>query len=184
MRSCPNCSIPLTRATYEGITVDVCSECRGHLVEGVRLKGIQRKISTSHDQLLDQAKRYLGSSVHAIVCPACSSMMKKESTSSLIEFELDVCPSCHIVWLDGGELALLQIAYETTHQSKSAEEFKRRVRELELDPARKARFEHNLAQLPEGRDDLVEVFGETVGEGLARNRGGIPLLLWRLLMEQ
>jgi len=46
MKSCPNCSVDLERATYEGVAVDVCPSCGGHLVNQPRLKGIQRNPST------------------------------------------------------------------------------------------------------------------------------------------
>ena len=74
--------------------------------------------------------------------------MKKTSVDlPIIELEIDECRHCEYVWLDGGELALLQLGYQATSKFIDAQEFKRRMEELEASPERKAQFEKRLAKL-------------------------------------
>jgi len=111
MKSCPNCSVNLGRTVYEGVAVEVCPSCGGHLVSQARLTGIQRNPATPAEQLKAEAESFVGSTAHPVTCPACSRAMKKERTKQPVLIEFDVCPSCQAVWLDPGELAMLQLAY-------------------------------------------------------------------------
>jgi Zn-finger nucleic acid-binding protein len=166
MKSCPNCRVALERATYEGVAVETCPACGGHLVVQRRLEGIKRNPSTPTEQLKAEATGFAGSTSGRVTCPACFSEMKKERPRGPVEIELDVCPSCGAVWLDPGELAMIQLAHELSTQSKDAEEFKQRHRELEADPERKARFERNLARMREGQESYLDAIGEGLAEGV------------------
>ena len=78
--------------------------------------------------------------------------------------ELDVCRSCSLVWLDGGELALVQLGYESSAIFAEAQEMKRRMAQLEASPNRKAAFEENLARLPVEPSPVEEAVAEIAGE--------------------
>jgi len=77
---------------------------------------------------------------------------------------LDVCRSCSLVWLDGGELALVQLGYESSAIFAEAQEMKRRMAQLEASPNRKAAFEENLARLPVEPSPVEEAVAEIAGE--------------------
>jgi hypothetical protein len=60
---------------------------------------------------------------------------------------IDECANCGLIWLDGGELASLQLAYEASEQGREARELRRRMEEMP--PQRRAEFERALAELPD-----------------------------------
>jgi hypothetical protein len=77
---CARCGKKRTREEYEG--VPICGVCR-ELLE----KNLEAASEESHS------------------CPIDGTRMAKEIVFSVI---LDRCPSCHGVWLDGGELEQLR----------------------------------------------------------------------------
>ncbi|MHC4253769.1 MAG: TFIIB-type zinc ribbon-containing protein, partial [Planctomycetota bacterium] len=56
MRECPLCRAPLDRVRYEGFPVHECSGCGGILVEKKRISQIRRKMETSPEELVEEAK--------------------------------------------------------------------------------------------------------------------------------
>jgi len=100
-------------------------------------------------------------------CPACRMLMdKRQITLSVVVLQIDVCEHCSLVWLDGGELALLQLGYQATAKFLNAQDLKRRMRELNADPERKARFQTNLAKLPESTEPFEAAMKEMGAEVL------------------
>ncbi len=82
--TCTRCGKRRTKAVYEG--VPTCDECRERIERGLAAAGETRRS-----------------------CPVDGAAMAKEIVLSLI---LDRCPTCHGVWLDGGELEQLEDALE------------------------------------------------------------------------
>lgn len=153
MRTCPVCNVELQFVDYEGFRVRQCCLCRGHLVPLLRFKSIKRVDRKSPDELKSEAKsEFRKSSIETLKCPKCHLALEKRRVDlPFVELHTDVCEGCEVVWLDGGELALLQLGYQASSKFIDAQEFKRRMAELEASPARKARFEENLGKLPRGK---------------------------------
>ena len=162
---CPLCSINLVPADYEGLRVMQCPECGGHLVPQQRLEIIKRAARKSQDDLdAEASSQRQTDSPYTFKCPHChTSMRKQRADLAGLHIETDLCRHCALVWLDGGELALLQLGYEVTAKFIDSQEFKRRMQELEASPARKAKFEENLARLPDKGGPWKEVFGDCQG---------------------
>ena len=78
----------------------------------------------------------------------------------LLDLRMDVCRECCLAWLDSGELAFAQLAYETTDRFVDSQELKRRMAELEASPERKAAFEARVAKLPDERGPVEQAFGD------------------------
>ena len=169
MRKCPVCSVDLVPTDYEGFRVMQCTGCGGHLVPLQRFQSIKRVNRKSPDELKAEASsQFSASSLKTLRCPRCHmAMRKKRADLPVLDLQTDVCRRCELVWLDGGELALLQMGYQATSKFIDAQEFKRRMHELEASPERKARFEDALAKLPMAKDPLEEVLGEA-GDMLLR----------------
>ena len=74
-------------------------------------------------------------------------MRKKAADLPLLNIDLDICPGCSLAWLDGGELALLQLVYEASTKFLNAKELKKRLQELDASPKRKAEYEARLSKL-------------------------------------
>ena len=137
---------------YEGFRILQCPGCGGHLVSVHRLESIKRVDRKTWDELeAEAASDFKGSSAGVLQCPACLLPMRKRSADlPALTLHTDVCLPCALVWLDGGELALIQLAYQSTDQFMDAQEHRRRMQELDACPERKARFEKDLAGLPGG----------------------------------
>jgi Zn-finger nucleic acid-binding protein len=67
-------------------------------------------------------------------------------------FYLDACPECDHVWLDGGELARLQMKFEQS--AKAIDAFARQEQLQNLDDTRREAFQQQLDELPAGEHFL------------------------------
>lgn len=173
MKKCPACGVGLVREQYEGQVLDRCPECDGMLVKVFSLEGIKRARGRTEGDLEAEAGQFTASSHAEVQCPQCFRQMGKETTNDPPFVEYDRCPSCKVVWFDPGELAMLQLSYESTDAARDAEQYRQRLCEVEASPERKARFEQNVARLPE--EDLSPL--SAVGRGFLA--GLLPLLRTR-----
>ncbi len=175
-RPCPRCQKELEWTEYEGQRVMRCATCRGHLVPAPRLRAIKRSDQLGADALMEEAARdFKGPTPIAASCPACKVRMRPEPIPVPgMDVHMDVCRSCQMVWLDGGELALLQLAYEQTPEYQEIAERRRRARELEACPERSARFQEDLSRLPDEPSLVGEIVHELVTEiATPRHRWGV-----------
>lgn len=161
MKNCPICNIPLTPVDYEGLRVWQCLTCKGHLMSFARLDGIKRANRKSEPALKSEASTdFAGSTTQPLRCPRCHIVMDKQALDlPVLDIHTDVCDGCSLVWLDGGELALLQLAFKTSSKSLNSQKLKRRISELEASPERKAAFEANLARLSDSKDTPESILG-------------------------
>lgn len=154
-RRCPACAVPLIREDYESAWALRCPSCRGALVSRDRLDRIKRDPERHPDLLKQEARaEHAGDTGSAVGCPRCHAIMKKKVlTRGAAELHLDYCPPCDLYWLDGGELALVQLLYETSAKGQEARALQRRALQATLSPERQARFQAALDRLP---DDLPD----------------------------
>jgi Zn-finger nucleic acid-binding protein len=165
MRKCPICNIELTPEDYEGVIVMQCAQCGGHLIPLQRFESIKRiATKTEHELKKEASTDFKYSTTNFINCPRCHMKMKKQSINiPVVELQTDICKGCKLIWLDGGELALLQLLHQSKSGFLNAQELKRRMQNLEADPERKAKFEAALAKLPDP-DYIPENVLNEVGE--------------------
>lgn len=145
---CPACrTINLKRDTYEGVNVDKCPQCLGHLIPRLRSEGIQRRSKLSQEDLTTQVMLDRGEDTQKLLgCPRCGERMRKVNKARPTRFQIDLCRECDLLWLDGGELALLQLAYEDSAQGRESREMQRRHEEMSQE--RKRQLHNNMKQLP------------------------------------
>ena len=169
-RPCPVCRVPLRPDTYEGLLILRCPQCQGHLLERTRFDAIRRIPGKTLAELEAEAQAgFAGDHPGPVRCPACRiTMTPRPLAVPGFHLRLDLCRACALVWLDGGELALAQLAYQASPQFRDTQELKRRAEALEADPARKAAFDEALAKLPEARDPFREGLGEAFRDALFR----------------
>ncbi len=162
MKKCPACGSGLTHEKYEGFPVLQCGQCGGHLVPLMRLEPIKRLQRATEEELTQEAATFSGDSTERIRCPRCNVYMRKEALDvPLIDgLHQDVCDHCDLIWFDGGELAIVQLAYEQTGAFQNVDELRQRMRELESQPERKAAFERALSELPESTFTVENVLSE------------------------
>ncbi|MEM7233081.1 MAG: zf-TFIIB domain-containing protein [Planctomycetota bacterium] len=156
MNRCPNCGTNLKRAAYEGLPVDHCHGCHGILVFDKRLDTIKRRPDTPQDVLQAQVDRSPPTaSRRETRCPKCTKKMKTYSRYDFFEVEHEYCHPCQLVWLDPGEIAMLQLLYEATPAFKNNQLHRRAHAELESDAARLERYNENVKNLRTGTVDPV-----------------------------
>ncbi len=79
------------------VTVDVCPKCGGMWLDTGELKKI-----IGDKSLTDYLTKDIGTKTQSkLVCPRCGGLMDLEKAEDV---EVDVCLTCHGVWLDAGEL--------------------------------------------------------------------------------
>jgi heat shock protein HtpX len=120
---CPHCHVPLLHRTYEGAPVSFCAYCSGYLLEsGVLERIVARREKTFDASDVQKAVEWrkaqregsiqdASCGVH-IACPCCGRMMSKAFHLLLTRVVMDRCPYDGKIWLDGGELELIQILVE------------------------------------------------------------------------
>ncbi len=175
---CPTCGKQLSQAEYESTRVEQCGECSGYLVARKRLRLIKSSREKTPDVLENEAgAEQQPDTREQIRCPKCRvERMKKERVrvSADEAFMLDVCPKCENVWLDGGELARLQMKFEQS--AKAIDAFARQEQLQNLDDDRREAFQQQLDELPSR-----EHFLKGAGIDLTLLGGSVALLTATIL---
>ena len=171
---CPKCSRPLSRTTYENVRVMQCEECLGYLVVRKRLRLIKSLREQSPEALQSEADtQQVPDTQEQIGCPRCRvETMNKERVRIAADdfFHLDVCRKCDRVWLDGGELARLQIKFEQS--AKAVEAFAHQERLRSFTDEQRAEFQERIDKLPRS-----ESFLRVSAADFLFSVGGIALFL-------
>mgnify|MGYP006131629315 CR=1 FL=1 len=120
---CPHDGRELTTANYEAdIEVDKCGECNGMWLDYRELDRIQ---DTNEKDYADEIQKLpnlvgdayamaLSRSKPAVQCPKCDQAMERREHGFCSQVMIDVCPKCRGTWLDGGEIASLEVFFERT----------------------------------------------------------------------
>ena len=107
--ACPVCRLPLQSGLIEDETVCYCGRCRGFLAPMDafgRIVGKRRSRHGSHEQRTEpfdpaELRRVL-------MCPDCGGRMDAHPYSGGGNAVVDACESCNLIWLDAGELAVIE----------------------------------------------------------------------------
>lgn len=86
-------------------------------------------------------------------------------------FGIDECNNCSMAWFDAGELACLQLAYETLPQTTELNAMRKRLENMT--PAERQEYERRIAELPDLGPPMLQVM-EAAAYEIARQsaRGG------------
>jgi Zn-finger nucleic acid-binding protein len=105
---CPCCAKPLKNGRIENEPVQFCSRCRGFLATNPVFATIVR---------LRRAKRPTGESTYSfspeemkrpLICPKCERRMDTHPFFGGGRVIVDTCANCSLIWLDAGELAIIE----------------------------------------------------------------------------
>jgi Zn-finger nucleic acid-binding protein len=109
--ACPICGVSLVAAALEGNRVLHCRRCRGILVNNPTFADIVRLRRARHEGPSDRPPpldaEALNRQVH---CPACDGRMDVHPYYGPGNVVIDTCPRCFLVWLDHGELGVIERA--------------------------------------------------------------------------
>jgi len=171
MLKCPACHALLCAVEYEGQIVHVCPDCRGALVQEPRLERIKRRREQTWSA--EEEGRVAGEVAAAdkagwVPCPRCLVYMEKLKVSGAGHtFHLDRCGACQLIWLDPGELELLQIQYEKEIDSRTPEDWNRiermGVAQLEMN----RQFEAEEQEIAQAHQTLSSLAAKPSPFGLA-----------------
>ena len=162
--NCPSCRHLLTRTRYEDVNVFQCGKCRGHLVENHRVKTIERKLDKDLVALVGEIEAADGvDTVNKILCPRCRNRMMKKEIRAQRKFCVDECSNCDLVWLDGGELAEIQLAFGTNEQTVEVNRMRDRL--ASMTEAERNDYETRIANLVD-KGMEIELM-EAVADGMA-----------------
>jgi Zn-finger nucleic acid-binding protein len=108
-RSCPVCSVPMGKAQIEGEEIRYCEKCRGFLATNDtfgRIVNKRRALHGPNEQITEpfdpaELKRQLR-------CPSCGGRMEAHPYFGGGNTVVDTCECCHMIWLDAGELAIIE----------------------------------------------------------------------------
>jgi len=124
---CPRCRIALKETFYEGVSVKVCPQCQGKLIDAALVDRIvARKEIAFSEKLVKKARAFrdeymlnptqtkkinpdVSPKIH---CPNCGSQMLLRAYNYYYVIPVDKCLSCHKVWFDSDEMEVLQILIE------------------------------------------------------------------------
>jgi Zn-finger nucleic acid-binding protein len=107
---CPLCLTPLVSALIEGETVCYCTQCRGILAETEAFSLIvsrRRAIHGANPNNIRTQPLDPGELKRALMCPNCNQRMETHPYFGGGNAVVDSCESCGLIWLDAGELAII-----------------------------------------------------------------------------
>lgn len=119
--NCPSCAAAFAPEEYEGVTVDVCSSCRGvWLDQGELQKILKRKDRVFKPQEVDAVNRLCGAGgtpkpaeSRDLPCPKCATApMQTFNYNYSSGVLVDRCKKGCGLWLDADELEKIQIHSE------------------------------------------------------------------------
>jgi Zn-finger nucleic acid-binding protein len=106
---CPVCQLPLKSALIDGESVNHCERCRGFLTWTAtfgRIVTERRKRQGPHERVtepFDPAELR-----RALKCPGCHKRMEAHPYFGGGNAVVDTCDRCELIWLDAGELAIIE----------------------------------------------------------------------------
>jgi Zn-finger nucleic acid-binding protein len=146
---------------YEGVRAWRCRNCRGYLVGRHGAEGIKKRRARKRGDLETESVRERGPDIRVDQpCPKCFATMGKERLRKPVPILLDRCKRCDLLWFDGGELALFQMAYEAGQKGRTGATFRRRLETMS--PERRRQFEENLRRLPSASYDFSGAVGSAL----------------------
>ena len=125
---CPRCWVEAKREEVEifgpNILIDICPKCNGIWLDPGELGKLLKD-----RKLTDYLTTEIGTqSKSELVCPRCGGLMDIESADDI---DVDVCLTCHGVWLDEGELEDLKTKSKEGYKGDELEKAQERWEESE-----------------------------------------------------
>ena len=100
---------------HEGHRLHRCIGCTGLLLSQSSLKYIQKEDEDRLRELLDGSEDSPSKKRGSRKCPSCGKAMKSVPFEWNAGFEVDVCDSCSLIWLDGGEIRQIHEFLKAEH---------------------------------------------------------------------
>jgi Zn-finger nucleic acid-binding protein len=120
---CPVDHVKLENVPYEGsVRVDRCPRCQGMWLDEGELEAIENTIyhtTLVEESSIETEELAVAMAKHKadapLQCPLCAGEMARREYGYCSLVLIDTCPSCMGIWLDGGEVQLLEQFFERLH---------------------------------------------------------------------
>ncbi len=119
---CKRCDTDMQTVFYEGVTIELCMDCKSIFLSKKRLEIIEK--SREIEIPSDLPKPRKGPEILRD-CPQCEIVMKKVSHGKIRSTMIDYCEECTGIWLDKGELASIQFSYEIAEDNRFRNQHRR-----------------------------------------------------------
>jgi Zn-finger nucleic acid-binding protein len=107
---CPHCQRETEFALVMKLKVVACPECQGFLTQSRDFAGLVAAVR-SQFRGVEVARPLVPAELRVSRnCPTCDKKMETHPYAGPGSVVVDSCPSCHTVWLDGGELERIERA--------------------------------------------------------------------------
>lgn len=119
---CPACENELTAKTIDGVTLDICG-CGGVWFDNFEFKKFDEPHESAGEGLvnIDADKGLQIDHDKKRGCPKCSNIiMRRHFYSAKRQTEIDECPGCGGIWLDGGELKVIRESFGSEEEKDKA----------------------------------------------------------------
>src|SRR5690242_10974545 len=100
---CPKCNAQMELVTYEGVTVDRCTGCKGIWFDANEQRLLKEKKGAEVIDIGDAAIGKRMDKITDIKCPRCESKMIRMVDVDQQHIDFEACTSCFGIFLDAGE---------------------------------------------------------------------------------
>ena len=106
--NCPKCNAIMEQVTYQGITVDRCTDCKGIWFDMLEREALEK---LKGSEVIDNGDAKVGKKFNEmgrIACPKCKVEMLRMVDNRQPHIWFEGCPTCYGVFLDAGEFSDLK----------------------------------------------------------------------------
>jgi uncharacterized protein len=101
--NCPKCNAAMELVTFEGVTVDRCTACKGMWFDANEQKLLKEKKGSEAIDVGDVAVGKKMDKIHNIQCPRCHTPMIRMVDVDQHHIDYEACTVCYGIFLDAGE---------------------------------------------------------------------------------
>ena len=101
--NCPKCHAAMELVTFEGVTVDRCTGCKGIWFDANEQKWLKEKKGS---EIIDTGDAAVGKKMDKInnyLCPRCQGPMIRMVDVDQHHIDYEACTVCYGIFLDAGE---------------------------------------------------------------------------------
>jgi uncharacterized protein len=100
---CPKCDSVMENVTFNGVSVDRCTQCKGIWFDGIEHKELKKiKGAENIDIGSDKVGREYDN-MEDVACPICAETMSRVADKFQPHIHYEVCPVGHGAFFDAGE---------------------------------------------------------------------------------
>ena len=106
--NCPKCNAPMELVTFDGVTVDRCTSCRGIWFDANEQKWLKEKKGSDAIDIGDAAVGKKMDKITNYQCPRCHGTMIRMVDVGQHHIDYEACTACFGIFLDAGEFRNLK----------------------------------------------------------------------------